>query len=100
MSWIVEEELTELDAGMVEAEYGLSRTLKSIAEKARKGMTAIEEERVLEDATGPLVNYPCKTVIEMVRDALIAYRLGRISASDLASVAEYALREWLMCVKG
>lgn len=95
MSWVLEEELAELTREIVEAEFRVSELLRRIVEKAERGDLELdEEERRLEEATSPLISYPCKTLLEMVRDAIRAARLGKIPVRRLVELASYALDEW------
>ncbi len=98
MAWLLVEELSELDPATVEAQYGLRRVLERVREKLARGARGFAEEvEVLEEATSPATNYPCKIYFELLAAELRRLEAGLPPRIDPLELVEEALVRWPDC---
>ena len=97
-TWIREEEMAELDKQLVDAEYGVSELLRRAVGRLTRGDTRLDDVvRGLEEASSPLLAYPCKVYVEMARDVLDAVRRGSMEAEKALEILTALEREWRSC---
>jgi hypothetical protein len=98
VTWVLEEEYSELDTLTVEAEYRLAELLRKLLEKIRSGRLDFSEElRVLEEVTSPLINYPCKLYFELLLDELRRVGLGLGRLKNAEELVGELLTLWPSC---
>ncbi len=95
MAWPLIEELSELDPATVEHEFQLKQLLRKVKAKLMEGVREFSGEiEVLEEATSPLVNYPCKLYFELLLDSLRALEAGIEPPVDPLKLVEEVEAKW------